>query len=108
MASVMEPLTDGRTGKPFEARRPLTFLPEPEVRTLVCPVVSVDDHVVEPLSLFDGRIAAKHREDAPAPYVDADGVPYWVIDGATFGITMREGPFGHPGSEWSWQPMRFD
>jgi predicted TIM-barrel fold metal-dependent hydrolase len=92
----------------LQERRTLSTLREPEPEPLVCPVVSVDDHVVEPMDLFDGRIPSKLKDQVPTSSVNEEGVPFWCIDGQLHAVTMREGPYGHPGSEWSWQPMKFD
>jgi predicted TIM-barrel fold metal-dependent hydrolase len=100
--SVQDPWSLGE----FETRRPLTDLPEPEMQPLFCPVVSVDDHAIEPIDLFQDRIPSTLKDDAPRLVVDGEGVPFWLIDDVPFAVTMRDGPFGHPGDEWSWQPMK--
>jgi predicted TIM-barrel fold metal-dependent hydrolase len=101
-------LIDARTGEPFAPRRPLTTLPEPAQEPLFCPIASVDDHVVEPFTLFDDRIPTRSIESSPQVHVDSDGVSYWVIDGQFHAVTMRDGPHGHPGSEWGWQPFKME
>ena len=37
-------------------------------------LVSIDDHVVEPPDMFDGRVAAKHRDEVPRVVTDEQGV----------------------------------
>ncbi len=41
------------------------FLPEPEPRPVRYTVISVDDHLVEPADMFEGRLAAKFQDRAP-------------------------------------------
>ena len=63
-----------RQGRPSS----VTFIPEPEPEELFAPIVSVDDHVLEPPDLFEGRLSPEQ-----APHVDMgdDGAPRWVVDG---------------------------
>ncbi len=63
-------------------------------------IVSVDDHVVEPLDLFD-RAPGKLRDGLPTVWRDDDGIPYWVVDGQKLGITVPNGAAGRPMSEWN-------
>jgi len=48
---------------------------EPEPEEVFCPVISVDDHVLEPPTIFEGRLPAGMAERA-----------------AAFGGTLRAGP----------------
>ena len=36
----------------------VTLLPDPEPRPVRVPVISVDDHLIEPRDLFEGRLPA--------------------------------------------------
>ena len=45
--------------------RTVTFLPEPEPRDRWATIFSVDDHVVEPPDIFEGRFSAQFAADAP-------------------------------------------
>ena len=38
-------------------------------------LVSVDDHVVEPPDVFEGRVAAKYRDHVPQFITNDDGTP---------------------------------
>jgi predicted TIM-barrel fold metal-dependent hydrolase len=53
--------------------------PEPRQRTLT--IVSVDDHLLEPPDMFDGRLPAKLGDRAPHVERDDAGVDWWVTDG---------------------------
>src|SRR5262249_4351383 len=88
-----------------------TFLPEPEPRQGWCPIISADDHVLEPPDLFDRLMPAKFRDQAPhVIYEDYDGdeVPYWVIDDAKLPMWPGDGAVGRPSAEWGLAPQRFD
>jgi hypothetical protein len=58
------------------ARGRVTFLPEPEPREVWCPLISVDDHLLEPPDLFSARVPAAVRESVPQFGEDDEGVPY--------------------------------
>jgi hypothetical protein len=44
-------------------------------------LISVDDHVIEPPGMFDGRLPAKYAEKAPRFIGRADGTMAWVYEG---------------------------
>ena len=46
-------------------------------------LVSVDDHVVEPPHLFEGRLPAKYTDLAPKFITRDDGANAWVYEGVT-------------------------
>ena len=58
-----------------------TFIPEPDPETLFCPIISVDDHALEPADTFTSRVPEKLRDAVPRVEVDDDGLPWWIIDG---------------------------
>ena len=58
-----------------------TFLPEPERRKRHYTLVSVDDHLVEPPHLFEGRMPAQYADLAPRVELDEQGMEYWLYDG---------------------------
>ena len=43
----------------------VTFIDEPDPETLFCPIMSVDDHALEPPDLFQGRMPARLADRAP-------------------------------------------
>ena len=45
-------------------------------------LVSVDDHVVEPPNVFEGRLPAKYADAAPQFVTRADGTSAWRYEGA--------------------------
>ena len=44
-------------------------------------MVSVDDHVVEPPNLFEGRLPAKYQDLAPKFITHDDGTNAWLYEG---------------------------
>ena len=47
------------------ATRTDTLLPDPEPRPVRYTVISVDDHLVEPPDMFEGRLEARFADRAP-------------------------------------------
>ena len=70
-------------------------------------IVSVDDHVVEPADLFEGRMPA-HLVDAAPRIVEVDGVELWEFDGQRHPQIGLNAVVGRPKDEWSMEPARFD
>jgi predicted TIM-barrel fold metal-dependent hydrolase len=87
---------------------PVSFIPEPEAEQLFCPIISVDDHLLEPANLFEGRLPRRLQPAAPFQSIEPDGMPWWVIDGVKVPIQMVNGASGRPVSEWSLTPASYD
>ena len=71
-------------------------------------LISVDDHVIEPVDLWQRHIGAAHRERAPRVVRDDDGVWKWDLDGARRPITGLVAVAGTPATEWDPMPMDLD
>ena len=78
----------------------VTFIPDPEPDELFCPIVSVDDHVLEPPHTFVGRLPAKYAADAPRVETDDDGVPWWILEDKRMPILFANGAAGRVLEEW--------
>jgi predicted TIM-barrel fold metal-dependent hydrolase len=78
----------------------VTFIPEPEPDELFAPIVSVDDHALEPPSLFEGRLPARFADRAPVVRDDADGVPWWHVEDKRMPILFANGAAGRVMEEW--------
>ena len=78
----------------------VTFIPDPEPDELFCPIVSVDDHVLEPPHTFAGRMPAKFVADAPHVETDDDGVPWWILEDRRMPILFANGAAGRVLEEW--------
>ena len=90
-------------------RGSVTLLPDPEPEELWCPIISADDHVLEPLTMFEGRVPAQLADAVPRSYVSDDGIPGWEIDGERHPLHLGDGAAGRPRSEWNvFSQARYD
>jgi predicted TIM-barrel fold metal-dependent hydrolase len=89
-------------------RRGPTFLPEPEPRELWCPIISADDHVLEPPDLFRKRLPERFADSVPTMVVDEQGCPFWRIDGLFYPIAVSNGSAGRPAAEWRNGPQKYE
>jgi predicted TIM-barrel fold metal-dependent hydrolase len=71
-------------------------------------LVSVDDHVVEPRHLFEGRMPAKYRERAPRIVEKDEGTEAWVWEGMEAGYIGLNAVSGRPKDEYGTEPTRYD
>jgi len=70
-------------------------------------LVSVDDHVVEPPDLFEGRLPKKYEELAPKFITRADGTNAWVYEGQEIGNVALNAVAGRPKEEYGMEPTSF-
>lgn len=61
-------------------RPPVRFLPDPSPRPRDLAVISVDDHVIEPPDMFEGRIPKKFAELGPVVVELENGTQLWRIE----------------------------
>jgi predicted TIM-barrel fold metal-dependent hydrolase len=59
------------------------FLPEPEPREVKYTVISVDDHLVEPKHMFEGRLPKRLQDRAPRIVETPEGHEVWEFEGQT-------------------------
>jgi predicted TIM-barrel fold metal-dependent hydrolase len=85
-----------------------TKLADPEYRTVTVPIISVDDHLIEPPDLFEGRLPAALGEDAPRIVEDEAGNQSWLFESRRYPNVGLNAVVGRPRSEWSMEPARFD
>jgi len=86
----------------------VTFLPEPERRPRHFTLISVDDHLVEPPDMFEGRVESRYADLAPRVEVDDAGMEYWAYDGQRQYKVGLNAVVGRPRNELSFEPTRFD
>ena len=60
------------------------LLPDPPPQRLRYTLVSVDDHLVEPPWLFEGRMPRALADRAPKVVQNDDGTQMWVFDGKSY------------------------
>jgi predicted TIM-barrel fold metal-dependent hydrolase len=69
-------------------------------------LISVDDHVIEPPGLFDGRLASRHADEAPR-VVDDHGTERWVFQGRVLTAVGENALMGKPVSERRRDPATY-
>jgi predicted TIM-barrel fold metal-dependent hydrolase len=70
--------------------------------------ISVDDHVVEPPDMFEGRVATKYADAAPRVIRTENGDDVWVFNGATIPNIGLNAVAGRPKEEYGVNPTAFD
>lgn len=71
-------------------------------------LVSVDDHVVEPPDMFEGRLAERFRDDAPRVLLREDGTEVWRFCGMDATNIGLNAVVGRPVEEYGIEPTSFD
>jgi predicted TIM-barrel fold metal-dependent hydrolase len=71
-------------------------------------LVSVDDHLVEPPGLFEGRLSARFAETAPRIERQPDGSDVWVFNGTVIPNVGLNAVAGRPKEEYGVEPTAFD
>jgi predicted TIM-barrel fold metal-dependent hydrolase len=68
-------------------------------------LISVDDHVIEPPSVWQDRVATKHKSAAPEWVREDDGTEAWIYEGRRFPITGALTVGKNSDKEWSQAPV---
>ena len=71
-------------------------------------LVSVDDHVVEPPTMFDNHLPDKWKGQAPKSVKKADGIDVWVYEGGEIPNIGLNAVAGRPPEEYNIEPTRYD
>ena len=71
-------------------------------------LVSVDDHLVEPPTLFEGKMPTKFADDAPKVIRRDDGSEVWTFNGAIVPNIGLNAVAGRPREEYGVEPTAFD
>jgi predicted TIM-barrel fold metal-dependent hydrolase len=85
-----------------------TLLPDPEPRTRHYTIISVDDHLIEPADLFEGRMPQHLQEHAPKVVTFENGRETWVYEDNLYPQVGLNAVAGRAKEEWSMEPARFD
>jgi predicted TIM-barrel fold metal-dependent hydrolase len=83
------------------------FLPEPEPRDVRYTVISVDDHLVEPPDMFEGRLPSSLQARAPR-IVEVDGKQIWEFDGGLYTQVGMNALAGRRLETVKLEPFRFE
>jgi predicted TIM-barrel fold metal-dependent hydrolase len=70
-------------------------------------LVSVDDHVVEPATLFDQHLPAPVKAKAPRVVRKPDGADVWVFSGEQYPNVALNAVVGRPPEEYGMEPTAF-
>jgi len=71
-------------------------------------IVSVDDHLIEPPDLFEGRLPSALQERAPRVVELDGGRQAWEYEGNIYPNIGLNAVVGRPKDEWSMDPANFD
>jgi predicted TIM-barrel fold metal-dependent hydrolase len=71
-------------------------------------IISVDDHLIEPPDLFEGRMPSHLVDRAPRIIEFEDGRQAWDYEGGLYANVGLNAVVGRPRDEWSMEPARFD
>src|SRR6516165_10815654 len=71
-------------------------------------LISVDDHLVEPPGLFEGRLPQKYRDQAPKVVHNDRGDDVWTYLGAQIPNIGLNAVAGRPKDEYGIEPTAFD
>jgi predicted TIM-barrel fold metal-dependent hydrolase len=84
------------------------FLPEPDPRPVRYTVISVDDHLVEPPHMFEGRLPARLQDRAPRIVETEAGHQVWEFEGDVFTQSGTNALAGRTREKIVIEPVRFD
>jgi predicted TIM-barrel fold metal-dependent hydrolase len=90
------------------ANRPRQLIDEPEPRPVFMPLVSADDHFMEPPDTFVGRMPARFAESAPRVIVDETGMEMWQFEDELVMNSGANSSSSSPAKERTTGPVRFD
>ena len=88
--------------------RHATLLPDPEPRDIENLLISVDDHLIEPPDMFEGRMPSALLDRAPRVVELDDGAQAWLFEGNVLPSPGLNAVAGRPVEEWAYDPVRFD
>jgi predicted TIM-barrel fold metal-dependent hydrolase len=91
-------------GGPYGSAKDAT----PDLRERHNVLISVDDHLVEPPHLFEGRLPAKFADRAPRVIETSEGNQAWLLDGLVLEEIAINAVAGKPVEEQFVEPMRFE
>jgi predicted TIM-barrel fold metal-dependent hydrolase len=82
--------------------------PDPDPRPISYTIISVDDHLVEPPDMFEGRLPSRFQSLAPRVVTTEEGHEVWQFDGKVFMQVGLNAVVGRPRQDWKVEPTRFD
>jgi predicted TIM-barrel fold metal-dependent hydrolase len=70
-------------------------------------LISVDDHVLEPIDVFVDRVPRRYADDAPRVVTDDDGRQRWVYQGKPLAFVGDNAAIGKPREELTTDPATY-
>ncbi len=70
-------------------------------------LISIDDHVIEPPSMFEGFVPASYRDVAPRVVRDEDGVETWQFQDSVSATVGLNAVVSWPKEEWGFDPATY-
>jgi predicted TIM-barrel fold metal-dependent hydrolase len=93
----------------FPAKRRVRVMrPDPVPESVRWPLVSADDHLLEPRDVFEGRMPAKFVAVAPRIVEDEDGMEWWQFEDRRTPISGGNAPISWVRDEMMTGPVRYD
>lgn len=71
-------------------------------------IASVDDHVVEPPTMFDQHLSVQHKAIKPYVAKDKNGADFWMFEGRRAGNIGLNAVVGRMREEYGCEPISFD
>lgn len=105
--SNYDPLMLGPDSINSAERSSVGFLPDPSPAELKYTIISVDDHLVEPPDMFEGRLPTALQARAPRVIVDEHGAEAWEFEGRRFTQVGMNAVAGREQSSRNLEPARF-
>jgi hypothetical protein len=84
------------------------LLPDPEPRPIRYTLISVDDHLVEPPDMFEGRLPSRLQDLAPKVVETVEGHEVWEFDGQIYFQVGLNAVVGRAREDWRMEPTRFE
>ena len=68
-------------------------------------IVSVDDHIVEPPTMYENHLSSQHKSIAPELRKDANGADFWLYEGNRSGAVGLNAVVGRFKEEYGCEPV---
>src|SRR5438876_11478262 len=84
------------------------LLPDPDPRDVKYTIISVDDHLVEPPKMFEGRLPRRFQDLAPKVIETAEGHEVWEFDGQLYFQVGLNAVVGRKREDWKARRPAFE